>query len=200
MLATIDQFERVPRILRLDISGRPVDWVSWQRAVSLYVRKLVIWTGGESILRLRGGFSTLDEQRTCVDVNSIIACIGKITSKFDDTPPLTSQALFARDHNCCLYCGTFHTDSKLTRDHIVPKSRGGEDKWENVIAACKRCNHFKGDRLLHECNVQLLALPYVPNLAEYLALTNSGRILGDQMSFLEQQFSRDRETRSALSQ
>ena len=94
MLATIDQFERVPRILRLDISGRPVDWVSWQRAVSLYVRKLVIWTGGESILRLRGGFSTLDEQRTCVDVNSIIACIGKITSKFDDTPPLTNQALF----------------------------------------------------------------------------------------------------------
>jgi len=58
------------------------------------------------------------------------------------------------------------------------------------VAACRRCNHFKGSRLLSECALELLALPYIPNFAEYLALSNSGRILGDQMSFLRKSFSR----------
>jgi hypothetical protein len=71
------------------------------------------------------------------------------------------------------------------------KSRGGSDMWDNVVAACRRCNHWKGDRLLHECSMELMALPYVPNFAEYLALINSGRILGDQMDFLRTQFSRE---------
>ena len=60
-----------------------------------------------------------------------------------------------------------------------------------VVAACKRCNHQKGHRLLGNTAIELLALPYVPNFAEYLALTNGGRILGDQMDFLRSQFSKE---------
>ena len=56
------------------------------------------------------------------------------------------------------------------------------------MAACKRCNHLKGSRLLQDCEMDLLALPYVPNFSEYLALINSGRILGDQMDFLKKSF------------
>ncbi|MGD8832094.1 MAG: HNH endonuclease, partial [Pseudomonadales bacterium] len=102
--------------------------------------------------------------------------------------PLTNEALFRRDLNVCLYCGGTFSDGGLTRDHVVPTSRGGKDGWFNVVAACKRCNHHKGNRLLEECGMELLALPYVPNFAEYLALTNSGRILGDQMDFLRRSF------------
>ena len=91
-------------------------------------------------------------------------------------------------------------DSVLTRDHVVPKSRGGADEWENVVAACRRCNHHKGSRAPHECGMALLALPYVPNLAEYLALINSGRILGDQMDFLSTQFGRASRERDSLLQ
>jgi 5-methylcytosine-specific restriction endonuclease McrA len=69
----------------------------------------------------------------------------------------------------------------------VPRSRGGQDAWDNVVAACRRCNHHKGNRLPDECGMELVALPYVPNFAEYLALINSGRILGDQMDFLKSQ-------------
>ena len=72
------------------------------------------------------------------------------------------------------------------------------DRWDNVVAACKRCNHHKGSRLLQDCDIELLALPYVPNTAEYLALTNSGRILGDQMSFLESQFGQHSKARESL--
>ena len=198
MLATLDSYDRVPRILRLNLTGQPVDWATWQEAVCLYARNLVVWKRGESILRLRGGRSRFDGSRTTMDVHSIIACGGRIARHGRSVPPLTNQALFGRDRNLCLYCGGVYPDSGLTRDHVVPKSRGGSDVWDNVVAACKRCNHRKGNRFAHECGMELLALPYVPNIAEYLALINSGRILGDQMDFLASQFGRASRERDSL--
>jgi 5-methylcytosine-specific restriction endonuclease McrA len=90
-----------------------------------------------------------------------------------------------------MYCTGEFPAQKLTRDHIHPKSRGGIDRWENVVAACKRCNQRKADQTPEEANMQLVALPYAPNNAEYLALINSRRILGDQMEFLRGQFSKN---------
>ncbi len=190
MLATLADYKRAPRVLRLNISGQPVEWLTWQDAVCLYAREMVVWTLGEAILRLHGGHSRFDGTRSTLDVHSIIACQGRVVRFERNVPPLTNQALFGRDRNLCMYCGNAHADSELTRDHVVPRSRGGADRWHNVVAACRRCNHRKGDRLTHECHMELLALPYVPNFAEYLALINGGRILGDQMDLLRRGFSR----------
>lgn len=118
-----------------------------------------------------------------------MACKGKVWDKKRHIPPLTNRALFQRDQNICLYCGKRFRNGDLSRDHLIPMSRGGIDQWTNVVTACKRCNAYKGNRLLNECSLDLLALPYRPSHAEYLALTNSGRILGDQMAFLKKQFS-----------
>ena len=189
MIANITDFKRIPRILRLNIAGQPVDWVSWQDAVCLYARNLVSWTVGDVLLQVRGGHSRLDSSRSTMDIHSIIACNGRVVSRDAHVPPLTNQALFRRDGNNCLYCGSQFADHDLTRDHVLPVSRGGLDLWDNVVAACRRCNHFKGNRLLQECSLELQALPYVPNFAEHLALINSGRILGDQMTFLSKSFS-----------
>lgn len=196
--ATLDSYARVPRVLRLNIAGQPVDWATWQEAVCLYARDLVEWTLGDAVLRLRGGHSRVDGARTVVDVHSIIACGGHRAQQTRRVPALTNQGLFARDRYLCLYCGRLFAAASLTRDHVVPKSRGGGDEWENVVASCKRCNHRKGNRLPHECAMELLALPYVPNNAEYLALTNSGRILGDQMDFLATQFGAAAKSRDDL--
>lgn len=189
MIATLTEFDRVPKILRLNIAGQPIDWVSWQDAVCLYARDIVVWTIGDPVLRIRGGHSRLDSSPSNVEIHSIIACDGRVVSKDQVIPPLTNQALFGRDRSTCLYCGKQYPDEVLTRDHVLPVSRGGKDTWDNVVAACKRCNHFKGSRLLQDINLELLALPYVPNFSEYLALINSGRILGDQMDFLKKSFS-----------
>ena len=191
MLATLDQFERVPLILRLNVAGQPVDWMHWREAVCAYARELVVWTPGDAVLRLRGGHSRVDGTRSLLDVHSIVACRGRIVSPSRSVPPLTNSALFRRDRNICLYCGGKFVDFELTRDHIVPRARGGQERWDNCVSACKRCNHFKGSRLLHECGMELIALPYVPNFAEYLALTNEGRILGDQMDLLRTKFGKD---------
>lgn len=188
MIATVTDYERIPRILRLNIAGHPTDWVNWQEAVCLYAREIVVWTMGDPVLRIRGGHSRIDGMQSHVDIHSIVACQGKVMPASRGIPPLTNEALFRRDLNVCLYCGNTFPDGRLTRDHVVPTSRTGGDGWDNVVAACKRCNHHKGNRLLEESNMELLALPYVPNFAEYLALTNSGRILGDQMDFLKKSF------------
>ena len=67
-------------------------------------------------------------------------------------------------------------------------SRGGRDRWSNVVTACRSCNTRKGNRTPEEARMPLLAVPYVPNWAEYLALSNR-KILADQMEFLKSQFS-----------
>ena len=177
------------RILRINTAGAPVEWLSWQQAVCLQARELVNWSYGEEVFRIRGGYSRITGERTVVTLNSIIACKGKVYGKGRKEPPLTNRALFRRDQNMCLYCGNHFDNIALSRDHVVPLSRGGEDAWTNVVTACKRCNARKGSLLPNETNMELLALPYRPNHAEYLALSHSGRILVDQMVFLQKQFS-----------
>ncbi len=101
------------------------------------------------------------------------------------TPALSNLKLFSRDRHVCAYCGgRFHTDD-LTREHIIPTSRGGHDTWMNCITACRPCNGHKGNRMPEEARMSLLYLPYVPSLHEDMILRGR-RILTDQMEFLAQ--------------
>ena len=180
----------LPLILRLDIAGQPVKWVFWQEAINLYSRGLIAWTAGAQNFSIRGGINKTTGRRSLIEVNSIVA-IKRSAMKRKirrNIPPLTNRELFLRDAHLCMYCGNSFSASKLTRDHICPLSRGGQDKWVNVVTACKRCNSRKGNRRPEEAKMPLLAVPYVPNWAEYLALSNR-RILADQMEFLKPQFS-----------
>jgi len=179
------------KILRLNMAGQPIEWLDWQEAVCLYARDLVSWSLGEVIKEVRGGCSRMTGERSKMPLPSIIACAGEHLARPRSSYPLSNPALFARDSNLCMYCAQPFPLSQLTRDHIVPVSRGGEDKWENVVAACRRCNQHKADLLLEDIALELVALPYRPNNAEYLALINSRRILGDQMEFLRGQFSKN---------
>ena len=61
---------------------------------------------------------------------------------------ISRRALFARDGWKCVYCGT--AAGRLTLDHVIPRSKGGDSVWENVVTACAPCNLRKGDRLLEE--------------------------------------------------
>jgi 5-methylcytosine-specific restriction endonuclease McrA len=178
----------LPLILRLDVTGRPVRWVPWQDAACLYTRDMVAWTAGEHTFALHGGYSRVTGVQTVIEVNSIIAVRGEYRRSFSRmVPPLNNRALFRRDRHTCMYCGLEHPEQELTRDHVVPMSRGGRDGWSNVVTACKRCNAHKGRRTPDEARMPLLAVPYAPNMAEYLVLRNR-RILADQMEFLKSQF------------
>src|SRR4249920_937596 len=73
---------------------------------------------------------------------------------------ISRRALFARDGWRCVYCGT--SGGRLTLDHVVPRSRGGDSVWENVVTACSPCNLKKGNRTLDEARMTLPRTPRPP--------------------------------------
>ena len=174
-----------PLILALDAHGVPNRWISWQQACFYYARDLVAWAGGDVSLTIHGGISRATGRRSVITANSIIALRGLAYGHrlAHQVPPLSNRELFHRDRHLCAYCGEEFTSQKLTRDHVIPLSRGGRDIWMNVVTACRHCNQKKGGRTPERAGMELLYAPYVPNRAEFLILSNR-HILADQMDFL----------------
>ena len=171
-------------VLQLDVSGRPQAWISPHEAANLYVCDAVAWTVGEPCLLLRGGIQRVSGLQSRLELHPIIAVRGAVpTRAWRQAPALTNPKLFARDRLVCAYCGQRGHPDHLTREHIVPTSRGGDDSWMNCITACRGCNGRKGNRLLQECRMELLYLPYTPSLHEDMILKGR-RIVADQMEFL----------------
>jgi hypothetical protein len=171
-------------VLALDVSGIPRKWVSFDDAITYKAKNLVAWTMGNVVAKYNGGIQK-DGTRSFLDTHSIIAIKGSgfNVGKFP-TVSLTNRTLFGRDRHMCAYCGDhFVGTGSLSRDHIVPRSRGGEDVWGNVVTACKTCNQRKSDKLLKEARMELLYVPYTPSFHESLILQNRS-ILGDQMEYL----------------
>ena len=173
------------RILKLDVGGRPISWITREDGALLYCREQVAWEAGIEEIILRGGYSRRTGLRSVLRVNSIVATtsVDKGADGWAGTPALTNSRLFRRDDYMCLYCGEVLPPRLLSRDHVVPVSAGGRDEWENVVSACRPCNHRKDNYSLEIVGMRLLAVPYAPNLAEGLILENR-RILTDQMEFL----------------
>ena len=80
---------------------------------------------------------------------------------------ISRRALFARDGWRCVYCGS---TGRLTLDHVVPRSRGGDSVWENVVTSCAPCNMRKGNRLLHEVSMTLHTPPRAPSPQLFIRL------------------------------
>jgi len=170
-------------VLQLDVSGRPQAWISAKEAAILYASDGVAWTLGDTFYVLRGGYQRTGLQSR-IEVHPIIAVRGSVPSRaWRQTPALSNPKLFARDRGICAYCGRHFRFEDLTREHIVPTSRGGHDTWMNCITACRPCNGHKGNRMPEEAHLSLMYLPYVPSLHEDMILRGR-RILADQMEFL----------------
>jgi len=172
------------RILSLDANGRILDWISWQDAACLYVRDAVAWTIGDPCLTVHGGHNRDSGEQSLLSLHPIVASRGqRRVGAREPAPALTNIALFNRDRYICMYCGMHHQKAALTRDHVIPISRGGRDNWVNVVTACLPCNVRKGCRTPQQAHMPLLAVPYRPSWVEHLILSNRN-ILADQMEFL----------------
>ena len=176
-----------PLILALDVAGNPHQWINHEQAAYYYTKKLVAWDFGTEGCVLHGGTSRITNEQSRLAMSSIIAIKGKTLrpeamAKYN-VPALSNPTLFRRDRHLCAYCGNVFHEAELTRDHVIPSSRKGENTWMNCVTSCKRCNNLKGDRTPEEFGYELLYLPYIPNRAEYLLLTNRN-VLADQQEFL----------------
>jgi 5-methylcytosine-specific restriction endonuclease McrA len=82
---------------------------------------------------------------------------------------ITRRAVFARDSWTCQYCGT---GSHLTVDHVVPRSRGGETNWENIVTSCAPCNRRKGNRTPHEARMHPTNRPKAPGPTVFIRIAS----------------------------
>jgi HNH endonuclease len=162
-----------PLVLTVDMAGLPQAWVALEEAITYHAKQMVAWSLGDEVREFRGGWQR-NGVRSRIATKSILAIKGTV---------LTNALLFARDRHLCGYCGETHMSRDLSRDHVVPASRGGRDTWTNSVTACKKCNIKKANRTPEQADMPLLYVPYVPNRHEQFILRNR-RILADQMEYL----------------
>ena len=137
------------QVLVLNASYEPLNITTWRRAMVMMIKGKA-----ESLEQ-----DTSREIRRGTHLPTVIRL-----RQYGHVPfrqlPLTRRNLFQRDHQTCQYCGS--RDQPLSIDHVVPRSRGGSDTWENVTTACLSCNVRKGNRTPKEASMPLHRAPHRP--------------------------------------
>ncbi len=182
-------------VLALDKSYQLHRWISFDDAIMLEAKDNVLDHLGDEIVVYRGG-TNKEGKESALATSTIIVIDGLPNGKRAyKHPVLTNSSLFQRDRCVCAYCGGLFKEALLTRDHVHPVSKGGDDKWMNVVTACKGCNNMKGDMLpgaklpssqygpQGDGFKNPLYVPYVPCKAEALLMKNK-TVKYDQMAFL----------------
>jgi 5-methylcytosine-specific restriction endonuclease McrA len=148
------------RALVLNASDAPLAVVSARRAVVLVIKEEAEGVASNGLI--------FRSERLQLEAPSVVRLRRFVKVPFRARAPLTRRAVFARDHWSCQYCAA----AAENLDHVIPRSRGGEHVWENVVAACRRCNARKGNHLVTEAGMRLARLPFAPADGFRLSLGN----------------------------
>lgn len=140
------------RALVLNQNYEPLNVCSARRAFVL-----VHYGKAELVERIEHGFRGVEKT---YDLPSVIRLQYQVRRPRPQVR-LTRREVFARDLGRCQYCGRPSAD--LTLDHVMPRHRGGPHEWENLVAACRACNHHKGGRTPAEARMKLLRQPSKPS-------------------------------------
>jgi 5-methylcytosine-specific restriction endonuclease McrA len=160
------------RALVLNTTYEPLCVVSARRAVVLLLTQkadLVADSGRR-----------MHSERLSIEVPSVIKLRSFVRVPYRRRAALNRRAVFARDGSRCQYCAA----PAESIDHVVPRSKGGEHAWENVVAACRPCNTRKRDRLLSETTMVLRRRPTVPRELSWITVA-VGRVPDDWAPYLQ---------------
>jgi len=137
--------------LLLNASFQPLDLCNWKRVMTLLSKDKieVVETNGRKI-------------NNKIDLPSVIRLKKFVFIPFTSVP-ITRLNVMHRDNYTCQYCGS---NKNLTIDHVKPKSKGGTHTWDNVVAACVRCNTLKDNKELKDTNFKLKKVPKEPKSSE----------------------------------
>src|SRR5688500_1996193 len=160
------------RALVLNTTYEPLCVVSARRAVVLLLTQkadLVADSGRR-----------MHSERLSVEVPSVIKLRTFVRVPYRRRTALNRRAVFARDGARCQYCSA----PAESIDHVVPRSKGGPHEWENVVAACRRCNASKRDRMLSETTMKLHRRPVAPRELTWITVA-VGRVPDDWEPYLQ---------------
>ncbi|HEY1352637.1 MAG TPA: HNH endonuclease [Ktedonobacteraceae bacterium] len=140
-------------VLVLNSSLQPLSVIPERRLIVLLSKQKVTFVD-ESVRQLIE--ESIQARRLELERPVIVQLLANVRIPRMILQPTRSNILL-RDEDTCQYCGKHSRD--LTLDHVVPRSRGGQSTWENLVASCRACNGRKGNRLLKEANMRLLRQP-----------------------------------------
>ena len=146
---TPNQGAGMGQVLVLNASYEPLNITTWRRAM---------------VMMLKGKAESLEQDPTReIRQGTLLPTVIRLR-QYVRVPfrqlPLTRRNVFHRDGHCCQYCGG--RGEQLSIDHVFPRSRGGDDTWENVTTACLSCNVRKGNRTPKEAGMPLRRVPRRP--------------------------------------
>ena len=148
------------RCLALNASFEPLTMVPIRRALRLVI-------DGKAEIVEADGARLVRSARLSVPRPAVIRLVRFVHVPRKFRRQVTNTFLFARDDYRCQLCGRTTAQLRprecLTRDHLVPLSRGGTNAWTNVLTACSTCNTRKGNRLPAECGMRPMRQPYEPH-------------------------------------
>ncbi len=157
-------------VLVLNATFEPLHIISLRRAIVLVLKeKAEILEAAEARVR---------SENLALDMPLVIRLVYYVRVPHRLLIPLTRRTILARDQYTCQYCGAQPPKGQLTLDHVVPRSRGGEHTWDNVVAACIPCNQRKRDRRPEELGMSLLSPPAAPR---YAAIVLLGKMQGHEV-------------------
>jgi len=160
-------------VLLLNQNFEPLTTCSARRAI------VMVWTGKAEIVETTG--LSVHSVSMVFDVPSIIRLLIFVSISYRWNIQLSRQNILRRDHQTCQYCGG--KDGSMTVDHVIPRSHGGSDTWENLVCACAACNNKKGDRTPQEAGMRLIKLPKKPNIRSII-FHNKGKIHSTWRTYL----------------
>ncbi|MFH2218929.1 MAG: HNH endonuclease [Pseudomonadota bacterium] len=138
-----------------------LNMVNWRRAMCLVAKgKVQILKQSERVIRTAEGLA--------VKVPAVMKLIKLIRTLYISRVPFSKKNVLVRDGFKCAYCGAER--ERLTIDHIIPKSRGGQTNFDNCVSSCKPCNNRKGGNTPREAQMYLRAKAYQPTISEFLRL------------------------------
>lgn len=143
--------------LVLNATYEPISVVSARRALVLVL--------ADKADVVHDGDETVRSERMALMVPSVVRLRYYVRIPFGRRSALSRRGVFARDGHRCQYCGA----RAESIDHVHPRSRGGAHTWDNVVAACRRCNTAKRDRLLGETTMRLARQPAEPPAGSWVA-------------------------------
>ncbi len=144
--------------LLLNATYEPLCVVSSRRAIVLVL--------AEKAVPVDAAAEVVHAERLSLPVPVVVRLTRYVRVPYPAQVPLSRRAVFTRDGQTCVYCG----GSATSIVHVVPRSRGGTHTWDNVVAACRRCNHVKADRSLAEMGWSLPHPPRAPSGAAWRLL------------------------------
>jgi 5-methylcytosine-specific restriction endonuclease McrA len=157
-------------VLVLNATFEPLHIISFRRAIILVLKeKAEILEAAEARVR---------SESLALDMPLVIRLVYYVRVPHRLLLPLTRRTILARDQYTCQYCGAQPPKGQLTLDHVIPRSRGGEHTWDNVVAACIPCNQRKRDRRAEALGMSLLSPPAAP---KYAAIVLLGRMQGHEV-------------------